>query len=317
VIVSLVPRTDFAPVPRVEIRIEPLLQYQGGDAFTTGDELSGGDASSTGLPLQGGSASTVAVDVPEGTDRVTLWRRSEGRAFKVRGAVRRVFTGGGGFQDFEAGFDTTSAYELECFDGDLPLGRVSFGTTVLPHFGDPADVLVQQPLNPHLNVVLGATWHHGHSIDRVAPGGPVRLQQRSLPTLVGADVRSGVATQVHLEAGTRAAAEAAWATLGTEDEPQTPVWLIRGVHPLIPRVAFFDATTVEEVDYDLSMGGTRSRFVLATGEVAPPAPGLVVSPLSYNDLDASFSSYDEMDAAFVSYDARDSAWEYAGAAGGS
>lgn len=316
-IVSLTPRTDFAPVPRVEILIEPLSVVDGGSPSGTGPVLDGGSPSDTGQLVDGGSAAMTLVDVPAGTDRVTLWRRTGGRALKVRGVVDRVFTGTAGFQDFEAGFDVESSYELECFDGDTNLGRVSVGSTVLPRFGELHDVLIQQPLDPHFNAVLEATWDQAGTVERSAPGAVVAVEGVSLPSMVAAGVRGGVSAQLTMTAVDRVRAASVWGTLGSDERPMVPVWLVRGVHPLLPPVLFCDARTVRETSVDLHLGGVVSLFTVDTTEVAPPAPALVISPLSYTDLDVSFPGYDEMDAAFASYDERDTAWEYAGASGGS
>lgn len=236
---------------------------------------------------------------------------------KVRGVVGRVFSESAGFQDFEAGFSVESAYELECFAGDVSLGRVSVGSVTLPHFGEPYEVLVQQPLDPNFSVVLDATWDQAAAVESSATGGIVRVEGVSLPSLIGAGLRGGVSTQLSLLATDREKAAAARATLGSEDRPMVPVWLVRGVHALLPPVLFCDARTVSESSVDLHLGGVQSLFTVDTTEVAPPAPALVISPLSYDDVDVSFVSYDEMDEAFASYDARDTAWEYAGASGGS
>lgn len=298
--------------------MEPLVVFDGGSAGSTGPgSLSGGSAGSTGSLVTGGDASTTPVELPDGTDTVTLWWRSEGRSGRVRGVIGRFFTGAGGFLDMEASFDVPTTYELECFSGTDRLGRVTLGSVSLPAFGDPWQVLVQQPLNPSLNVVLEASTEHGSTAKRSSLGEVVQVEGQSLPYLIGSGVRSGVATELWLKALTRADAARAWATLGTQENPQIPVWLIRGPGLLLPHALFCDALTVEEISIDVQIGGQRSIFRVDTTEVAPPAPGLVISPLTYEDLDVSFPSYDARDAAFATYDEMDSAWEYAGAAGGS
>lgn len=94
-----------------------------------------------------------------------------------------------------------------------------------------------------------------------------------------------------------------------------PVWLIRAHHGFLPRVFFCYVRTLVEVDINLRHRGEWTRFQAVVDEIAPPAPALVISPLSYTDLDVTFESYDDMDAAFPSYNARDTAWDLAGAAG--
>ena len=317
-IVSLTPLPDFAPVPRVEIRIEPMLEFDGGAPGTVGAPLlDGGSPGSSGPLLDGGDPSLVLVDLPVGTDRITLWRRCQGRALKVRGAVDRAFVESVNLLDFEAGFDVASTYEVECFGGGMPLGRVVVGATVLAGPSEKYATLIQQPLDPSLNVLVEESDVNVSSVERSAPGGSVGVMGRSYPTVVSAGPRGGVTgAELQLVAKDRATADAVWATLGTEDRPQLPIWLVRSRHPLLPAVFFTDAYSLRESGVNLHVGGSQSVFSLVANEVAPPAPALVVSPLTYDDLDAVFASYTARDAAFASYNEMDAAWQYAGAAGG-
>lgn len=316
-IVSLIPHTDFSPVPRVEIRLDDAVDYDGGDAGAPGsEELDGGDPSSSGGTLDGGSPSTVIIDVPEGTETVTVWRYSQGRSIKARGIVDRVFTGEAGYLDLEAGHDVTSAYELECFTDGQSVGRIAIGSLTLPWEADPDGVLIQQPLNPNLAVVaknLSGSWP---TITREAPGELVYTEGAEFPILISSGPRRGV-TGVDIDFGvaTREDAERVWATLGTPEQRQLPVWLIRSHHGFLPRVFFCHVRALTEVDINLRHRGEWTRFQATVDEIAPPAPGLVISPLSYPDLDVTFASYDDMDAAYPSYNARDTAWDLAGAAG--
>ena len=316
-IVTLEPRADFAPVPRVEIRFQELTVLDGGGPGDVGELLDGGSPLSTGPVLDGGAPAMVSVELPEGTDRVTLWRRCAGRAMKVRGAVSRQFAGSGGFLDLEAGFDVPSLYEVECFSGVDSLGRVPVGSTVLPGPSDPWVTLIQQPLDPSLYAVVEETSANAPEVGRFAGGSAVQVDGRSFPVMVANGPRSGVqGMELSFAVSSRDAAEAVWATLGDEDRPMLPVWLVRSRHPLLPPVFFCDAFGVQESGVDLHVGGSQSVFSLRTSEVAPPAPGLVVPTLTYDDLAAVFPTYEEMAAALPTYPEWESAWEYAGAAGG-
>lgn len=316
-IVSLVPRTDFAPVPRVEIRMEESLDFDGGDAEDTGaGELDGGGAGGAGSLVDGGAAATTIVDVPAGTDRVTLWRRSENRSMKGRGGVERAFTGTLGLLDVEAGAEVTSTYELECWDGDVSLGRVPLGSVLLPWAGDPNGVVIQQPLDPKLHVVatnLAGSWP---SLTRDAAGETVLPEGESYPTVVGFGPRQG-AKEVAIDFGvaTRADAQRLLATLGTEENPQLPVWLIRSHQGILPRVFFCHVRSLVEMGVKQRTGGEWTRFQAVVEECKPPAPALVMPTLTYSDLKTVFPTYSEMQAALPSYSAMATAWEYAGAAG--
>jgi hypothetical protein len=318
VIVSLTPLSDFAPVPRVEIRLtEEVFSWDGGDAGADGpDLLDGGGASSGGGGFDAGTASTVVVDVPAGTDRVTFWRSTEGRPLKVRGGVQRAFSGSAGLLDLEAGFDVPSSYEVECFSGSVSLGRLPLGSVVLPWTGDPDACLVQQPLNPRLNAVVVNLEGSWPAISRSAPGERVYTQGSSYPSVVGFGPRQGITdAAVDFGASTRDVASRVWATLGTQEAPQLPIWLIRTHQGLLPRVFFGMVDTLQEIDVDLWNGGW-SRFSSQLTEVAPPAPALVESPLRYSDLAAVFPTYSALKAALPRYSQVTTAFEYAGAAGG-
>ena len=316
-IVSLVARTDFAPVPRVEVRIEESIDFDGGDSDTAGPgELDGGDAGGSGGVVDGGTAATVVVDVPAGTDRVTLWRRSQNRSLKGRGGVDRPFLGSLGVQDLEAGQEVTSSYELECWDGETPLGRIALGSVVLPWVGDPNGVIIQQPLDPKLNVVatnLSGSWP---TLTRDAEGETVLTEGASYPIVVGFGPRQGV-KEVALDFGvaTRADAEKLLATLGTEERPQLPVWLIRSHQGILPRVFFCHVKSLVEIGVKQRTKGEWTRFQAVVEEVQPPAPALVMPTLTYSDLKAVFPTYSAMKAALPTYHEMATAWQYAGAAG--
>lgn len=267
-------------------------------------------------PVPGVSVSFAAADIPAGTTKVTVWREADGRTFKVRGGVDRAFSASLGLLDLEAPFDTESAYELECWNGATFLSRILLGSVTLPWTGGDNELLIQQPLDPHLCLVvenLDGSWP---AITRDSAGERVLTEGAHYPVLIGFGPRQA-AKSVDLDVAVTSRAEAAtlWATLGTEERPQLPVWLIRPHYGLLPRVFFCHVQTVAEVDIDTAMGNEWSRFKSTVDQIAPPAPALIVSPLSYTDLDVTYASYTTMDSAFASYNARDTAWNLAGASG--
>jgi len=267
--------------------------------------------------MDGGAPAMVSVNIPDATDSVTLWRRSQGETYKTRGAVARPLGGLSGVLDMEAGFDVDSTFELECFVGESSLGRVPLGRAMLPWSGDRNGVLIQNPFNPALSVTavnLSGSWP---SLTRESGGESVRIEGARRPRLVGASPMGG-ATAVPIDFGvsSRAAADALWATLGTEDNPQLPVWLIRTHQGILPRVFFARVESLTEVDINYRSGREWSRFQAVVTEIAPPAPGLVAPTLRYSDLAAVFPTYSEMAAALPRYSDWSTAWQYAGAAGG-
>ena len=317
VIVSLIPRPDFGPVPRVEVRlIEEAFSWDAGGPDDVGpDSLDGGGASTSSAGFDAGSATTVTVDLPVGTDRVTMWRECQGRRIKVRGGVDRSFSGAVGLLDLEAGFDVPSSYEIECFAGSTSLGRVPLGSVVLPWVGDEDGCLIQQPLNPRLHAVVTDLQGAWGAVERSAPGDLVYTEGRSFPSLVGFGPRRAVeGAPAVFAAPSREVASRVWATLGSEDAPQLPVWLVRSHHGLLPRVFFGRVAVLSESDIDAD-GEGWSQFSTALDEVAPPAPALVEAPLRYSDLAAVFPTYSALQAALPTYSQVNTAFEYAGAAG--
>ena len=317
-ILTLTPEPGFAPVPHIRISIVDADSWDGGVPSTTGpDSISGGSPSTSGSGYDAGSPFSRYVTLPDGTDTVTLWWKSQGGTDLVAGAVKRPMTTAFGHLDVEAGFDVSTAYEIECFDGSRRLGRVSLGSAVLPWEGDPEACLVQQPLNPYLNAVVTNLEGSWPSMTWNAPGELVRTQGSRFPTLVGAGPRQA-AEEVAVDFGapSRSVAAQVRATLGTQSDPQMPVWLIRSHQGILPRRFYAHVKTLKETDLDEMAGGEMwSEFTATVSEISRPAPGLLLSPLSYDDLDASYASYTARDAAYRSYDEMDTDWALAGAAG--
>ena len=318
-IVTLTPETEFAPVPHIRINLFDASEWDGGNPSTTGpDSFDGGSPSTSAAGFDAGAPDWRQVDLPAGTDTITLWWVSEGRRDLVPGAVRRPLTTSFGHLDVEAGFDVTTRYEVECFDGARRLGKVSLGSAVLPWTGDPEGCLLQQPLNPYLYATVTNLADSWPSLTWEAPGDLVRTQGAMFPSLVGAGPRQA-AQDVKLDFGvpSRAASAQVRATLGTQSEPQLPVWLIRSHQGILPRRFYAHVKTLTETDLDMMAGDEWwSEFTATAAEIARPAPGLQVTPLSYEDLDVSYASYTARDTAYASYDVMDTDFTLAGAAGG-
>lgn len=277
--VVLTPHGDMDPVPRVEIVVE-------------------------------------ASDLPAGTDRVTFWRVSEGHSLKVRDGIDRTMVASVSLIDLEPGRGASSTYEAECWDGTVSLGRIALGTVFVPWVGATTSVLVQQPLDPHLSLEVHNLVGSWPDLTQDAPGEAVYTEGDSLPTVVGFGPRTGF-EDVTIDFGVSSREDAARlrATLGTRGDPQVQVWLIRGGDSFLPRVFFCHVKRLVEVDINNRLGKGWSRFRATVTECKPPAPALVVSLLSYDDLDAGYTSYTARDAAYASYDLQDRDYSLAGLAG--
>lgn len=316
-IATLVARSDMAPVPRVEIQLQDMGAYDGGSAGAapTGN-LVGGSPSATGPETSGGTAQMVAVRVPDDTEHVTLWRRDGMRRREVRGVIGAAFSFDGfGALDREAGRGVASGYELEChtvFHGSVTL---PIGSVMVPSPAEQYETVIQQPFNPTLRAVVTETATNVESITRQAPLDLVPVEGKAFPRLVGFGPRQGLSgVQFSFEAPDRATAAAVWATLGDEENPQLAAWLVRSMHALLPRVFFCEVRDLQEVDFDLAYGGTRSRFVAVVSEIAPPAPALTTPAVRYSDLVAAFGpSYEEIGSALPRYGQWGTAWEFASA----
>lgn len=263
-----------------------------------------------------------AADVFAGTNRVTLWRIGGGQEMKVRDGVDRSFVSSLSIIDLEAPPVIPVRYEVECWGVSGRLGRVALGTTVLPWTLPSGFVILQQPLDPTLCVLVKNMAGSWPIVRRSAPGEAVHSEGAELPSLVGMGPRRGAEdVPVDFEASDRATAAAVWATLGTRAAPQLQVWLVRSPNPgLLPPVFFAWVKELREVDISVGVskgqgGGGVSRFRAVVQEIKPPAPALVVSLLSYDDLDAGYASYTARDAAYASYDEQDRDYSLAGLAG--
>lgn len=277
--VTITPRTDMNPVPRVELVINK-------------------------------------VDVPAATTRLTVWRVSDGREYKVRDAIDRTIVTAVSFVDVEPARGTVSVYEAECWSAtNAYLGRVALGSTTVAWVGDRNTVVIQQPLDAELSVEVQKLVGSWPELTRETPGDLVFTEGASLPIYVGFGPRRGYqGVAVEFAVSSRAQAAALHETLGDHGTPQLPIWLIRGDGTFLPRIFFGRVKALTEIDFDVSLGDEWSTFRAVLDEVTPPAPALLNSVLSYDDLDAGYASYTTMDAAYASYDAKDRDYSLAGLA---
>jgi hypothetical protein len=259
----------------------------------------------------------VAVELPADVDRVTLWRTTKGRRIKVRGVVDRVYSGTLNVLDQEPGRGVADAYDLEWSSESGAIGTVSLGSVVMPAPERIIETVIQQPLNPNLAVVVEELQASVSGITREAPGELVYTESSGYPRLVGFGPRRGISdVTVEFLVRTRAAADAVWAMLGDEANPQLPVWLIRSMHPLLPPVFFCEVRGLRESPVNFYAGGEFSQFTCTVTEIESPAPGLVVPSIRYSDLSAVLGgTYSGIASALPRYSQWGSAWEFSGAAG--
>ncbi|KTR78008.1 hypothetical protein NS234_04900 [Microbacterium oxydans] len=237
-------------------------------------------------------------------------------AVNASASIESAGTGSLSLIDYEPPLRGSFTYEAECWAGSESKGRVSIGTVTSPWVDSPEVVLVQQPLDPNLSLEvlnLSGSWP---SLSQEAPGELVFAEGAARGTFVGFGPRRGLSgVQIDFGVSSREQAASLRATLGTERQPQLPIWLIRSTGEFFPKVVFCVVKTLVEVDIDTAMGDGWSRFQATVTECEPPAPALVIATLSYSDLDAGYASYTARDAAYASYDAQDRDYSLAGLAG--
>lgn len=322
-IVSLTPLPDRSPVPRIEVRLDEIEVFDGGDSEGTGGgTFDGGDAGDTGPVAEGGTAALFSVEIPAGTESFTLWRTVGDYEEKVRGAVDRSYLGIVALLDQWAPPNVTSSYAIECFAGDSAIGRVQLGSVILPWVGDPDEVIIQNPVNPRLNAVVRNMAGSWPTVTTDASGEEVTPEGASLPILVGQGPRRGAeGVELDFEAIDRDTAARVRATLGTPNQPQLQVWQIRTPNPgLLPPVFYCHVRQLVEEDITVGIshgadGGGISRFRAMVNQIQAPIPGVAAPTLRYSDLAAVFPTYTALKAALPTYSGMASAWEYAGAAG--
>lgn len=248
------------------------------------------------------------------TASVTIFRISDNRTWMVRGAVG--IAPGVPAQDFEVPFNQPATYRAQMFDADgQPMG-----------YTDPVSITVEmpegystvhQPLDPQLWATPTVREGTAATLVRPTPRELLYAEGAGIPRHIGQIRRGVTGMDLLLFTSQIEQANRLQATLGdTEDEQVGVLCLRTATRMRIPGTFFFSTDSLEELEVDAHRGGEIIAFHGSVDEVEPPYPGLVIPPLTYDDIDASFATYDEADAAFATYTDRDRAYELAGAAGG-
>jgi len=246
----------------------------------------------------------ILVDVtpdqfPAGAVTVSLTRTAEGRTFDVRGGVRLPAGFPAVVTDAEAPFGVESSYTVVGYDVDgNVVGSWPVGSVTLEFDG----VVVQQPLDPRLSVVVERLWETGRSLVRSTPFSLAYPQGRVLPGLVGLGPRRGLeGVEWELVTADAADADKLQATLGTYDAPQLPIWLIRTPPDMrVPRV-FFCSVALTELDTLRLTSSPGVHFRAVTTEVRPPAVGVTAAVLTHSDMKVFFSTHSQVKAQYATH----------------
>lgn len=252
-----------------------------------------------------GPVPRVLVDVtinefPAGSITVSISRAAEGRVFLVRGGVRVSAASPAVVIDAEAPFGVESTYTVTGFDaagsivGSLPLGAVTL------NYDRP---VVQQPLDPRRSVEVRRLITTASEIVRETPGELVYPQGVGIPGLIGLGPRRGVqGVALDLFVPTYSEADGLQDTLGTPDDPQLPIWLVRTPPgQRIPRVFFCHVPRLVEVSVNGHIGKEYVQLSAVVTEVQPPAVGITAAVLTHSDMKVFFTTHTSVKARYATH----------------
>lgn len=249
------------------------------------------------------------------TVRVRVYRISDGRTQLVRGGVD--IAPGVAAQDPEPPYNVESVYRAEMFDASG--NSIGFTASASITVTVPATyATLHQVLDPSIWTTVRVMEGTAPSVVRKTPGSLVYPEASPLPRRIGSRRQAVSGLPLYLYTNTIDAADAVQQMLGDYETEQLGVLVLRTTPQdlaRVPRTLFVASESFEEQDLDVKYGGSQIMYAFTGDEVEPPYPGLVVPPLTYDDIDASFATYDDEDAAYATYTDRDRAYELAGAAG--
>lgn len=247
----------------------------------------------------------VLIDVPigefpAGSVTVSIQRTCDGRTMDVRGGQRLPATSPAIVLDPEPGFKIPSSYTVLGYNaaGNI-VGSRPLGSTIVDFDG----TVVQQPLDPRLSARVKRLVTTAAEITRESPGELVYPQGRVLANVIGLGPRRGVqGVALDLFVSTHADGDALQATLGTYDDPQLPVWLVRTPPgQRIPRIFFCHVPSLTEVSINGHLGMEYLQFSAVVSEVKPPAAGITATALTHSDMKVFFTTHTGVKAQYSTH----------------
>lgn len=251
------------------------------------------------------------------TRRVTIFRNSDGRIWRVRGAIDLNAVGTVSRPDYEPPFNVTVSYYAMQYDQfGNELGYTSSTTVTVPM--DPTVVVFHNPLNPREFVKTAYRSTAAQELSRPIQGEVVQPEGRTVGVLV-ARGRQGL-TNVNLDIVTETHADADMfqTMFGSYSERRLPVVCVRSAGPTrIPKTLFAAILNPIEQDATVHLGGAMVNWELEGSEVAPPAEGLITPLLTYADFNAFYAgkTYATFNADYPSYQAANRDYSKRGFAG--
>ena len=253
------------------------------------------------------STAVPAVEVWEdgllaGTVSVTLWRLSDGREDRVRGAIQRPVAGELTHIDYEVPLDTSVTYRAECFDTTgQQLGFTDGVETTVPGQG----CWVHNPLDPLGGIRVDLLGRAAQDIQAPNLGEIYRIPGQRVGVFLAGAQAGLTGLDVSLATDSVADRDAMLEMLGRGSKDLPPILCFRpsGEYLVaIPKLlyAVVPNFSVQDVTVQLTGDGV-THFVGEGTEVAPPAPGLFVPLLTYSDVDAAYATYAALRADNLTY----------------
>jgi hypothetical protein len=324
--------------------------YDGGNAFTvSADTLDGGDAFQSPEPPTSDPVDPTAPvatvilgdvaahrgprvplrfgSVPAGVGALNVWRTADGRSSIVRGGVAKFSTGSAQLVDYEVPFGVPVTYRAEMFPTVAKAKAAAQGTSAgatgtLGFTGQTVVTVneprawIHQPLNPSYafspEILLGSA----ETIERGSLGDVQYVEGADVASWIGGQ-RQGVVGLPFVLLMSMADQQMLDQALGVYGQPsQVAVLLIRTPPPVpIPRLFYGTVPKTTTSVLGAPRVGQELQVAFTSDEANPVAPGLVVTQLTRDDLDAGYLTRAAQNRAYASRVDRDSDYSLAGLAG--
>jgi len=253
--------------------------------------------------LAGPRARLAFNELLPGTVRLTVYRNSDRRLWKVRDAVDVSVNGSIERPDYEIPFNVDSAYYAMQYDAQG--GELGYTESTTVNFQQDEDVVwFHYPLDPKQRVRTAYRSTAAQSIVRPSRGEVVQIEGRSVGVLVARGRQGLTGVNLDIVTETHADADAFSDMFGTYSERRIPIAVVRSAGPTrIPKTLFAAIMSPEEQDATVHLGGALVNWELKADEVTPPAESLIIPLLTYNDFNAYYanSNYAKFNSDYATY----------------
>jgi hypothetical protein len=231
-----------------------------------------------------------------GTARITVYRRSQRRSYEVRGAIDVPVAGAYSRIDLEVPFGIEFSYYAFMTDA----AGNSLGSTS-PSFitMNVAETWVHNPLDPQGATTVAFRGRAARSLVRPSEGEVVYPMGRTVGVLVSGQRRGLSNVDLTVVTDTLDQVDRLQEMLGGYGSTLTPILCISvGTYDQIrlPRPFFAAVLSASEQDDNYVLGGEMITTEMQGSEVSPPAPGIYISLLKRDDIDAFYPTRADIDA---------------------